>query len=105
VELHTGQYCEAWIAGDEHEARTELRRLARAAELAAQGGLEVHAGHGLDFETAAHLAALPQIRELNIGHVIIGEAVFIGLPETIRRMRASIAKGVAARTQEAQQQQ
>ena len=105
VELHTGQYCEAWLAGDERAAKTELRRLARAAELAAQAGLEVHAGHGLDFETAAHLAALPQIRELNIGHVLIGEAIFVGLPETIRRMRASIAKGVAARTHEAQQQQ
>ncbi len=105
VELHTGQYCEAWLAGDERAAKTELRRLARTAELAAQAGLEVHAGHGLDFETAAHLAALPQIRELNIGHVLIGEAIFVGLPETIRRMRASIAKGVAARTHEAQQQQ
>ena len=105
VELHTGQYCEAWLAGDERAAKTELRRLARAAELAAQAGLEVHAGHGLDFETAAHLAALPQIRELNIGHVLIGEAIFVGLPEAIRRMRASIAKGVAARTHEAQRQQ
>jgi len=105
VELHTGQYCEAWLAGDERAAKTELRRLARTAELAAQSGLEVHAGHGLDFETAAHLAALPQIRELNIGHVIVGEAIFVGLPETIRRMRASIAKGVAARTHEAQRQQ
>ena len=105
VELHTGQYCEAWLAGDERAAKTELLRLARTAELAAQAGLEVHAGHGLDFETAAHLAALPQIRELNIGHVIVGEAIFVGLPETIRRMRASIAKGVAARTHEAQRQQ
>jgi pyridoxine 5-phosphate synthase len=98
VELHTGQYCEAWLAGDAVAAGHELRRLAGAAELAAQAGLEVHAGHGLDFETAAHLAALPQIRELNIGHVIIGEAVFIGLPEAIARMRAAIDKGVAARS-------
>ena len=105
VELHTGQYCEAWLAGDRAAAEDELRRLVRAAELAAQAGLEVHAGHGLDFETAAHLAALPQIRELNIGHVIIGEAVFVGLPAAIARMRSSIAIGVAARDQQTQQQQ
>lgn len=97
IELHTGQYCEAWLAGDSVAAGHEFRRLACAAELAAQGGLEVHAGHGLDYETATHVAALPQIRELNIGHVIIGEAVFIGLPEAVTRMRASIAKGVGAR--------
>ncbi len=98
IEMHTGQYCEAWLAGDAIAAGHEFRRLARAAELAAQAGLEVHAGHGLDFETAAHLAALAQIRELNIGHVIIGEAVFTGLPEAIARMRAAIEKGVAARS-------
>ncbi|MFZ1108969.1 MAG: pyridoxine 5'-phosphate synthase [Rhodomicrobium sp.] len=98
VEFHTGQYCEAWLAADAVAAGHEFRRLARAAELAAQAGIEVHAGHGLDFETAAHLAALPQIRELNIGHVIIGEAVFIGLPEALSRMRAAIGKGVAARS-------
>ena len=105
VELHTGQYCEAWIAGDHEAAGRELRRLKRAAHLAAQAGLEVHAGHGLDFETAVHLAALPEIRELNIGHVIIGEAVFVGLPAAISRMRASIAEGVAERGQAQQQQQ
>ncbi len=105
IELHTGQYCEAWLAGDWPAAKHELGRLARSAELAAQAGLEVHAGHGLDFETAAHLAALPQIRELNIGHVIIGEAVFVGLPEAIARMRATIARGAALREQAAQQQQ
>ncbi|MBT3071033.1 pyridoxine 5'-phosphate synthase [Rhodomicrobium sp. Az07] len=97
VELHTGQYCDAWIAGEEATAQAELDRLAWAATLAASAGLEVHAGHGLDFETATHLAALPDIRELNIGHVIIGEAVLIGLPEAIRRMRAAIADGVEKR--------
>ncbi len=105
VELHTGQYCEAWISGDQAVAERELQRLGRAAELAAQAGLEVHAGHGLDFDTATHLAAFPEIRELNIGHVIIGEAVFVGLPAAISRMRDSIAKGVAARDQQAQQEQ
>ena len=105
VELHTGQYCEAFIAGDREAAEGELQRLTRAAELAAEAGLEVHAGHGLDFETAVHLAALPQIRELNIGHVIIGEAVFVGLAAAISRMRASIAEGVARRGQVQQHQQ
>ncbi len=97
VEFHTGQYCEAWLAGEEAAAGNELKRLAKAAELAAQAGIEVHAGHGLDFDTAAHLAALPEIRELNIGHVIVGEAVFVGLPAAISRMRSAIANGVAAR--------
>ncbi|MGO8954762.1 MAG: pyridoxine 5'-phosphate synthase [Rhodomicrobium sp.] len=108
VELHTGQYCEAWLAGDAAAAERELRRLADAAQLAEQAGIEVHAGHGLDFDTAAHLAALPQIRELNIGHFIIGEAVFTGLDRAILRMREAIARGVAARVlqqQAAQQQQ
>ena len=82
-----------------------MRRLARAAELAAQAGLEVHAGHGLDFETAAHLAALPQIRELNIGHVIIGEAVFAGLPAAISRMREFNCQRGCGPVERAQQQQ
>jgi pyridoxine 5-phosphate synthase len=97
VELHTGKYCEAWLAGDALTAKAELDRLAYAAHLAAQAGLEVHSGHGLDYETAAHLAALPQIRELNIGHFLIGEAIFTGLPEAIIRMRTAIANGVVRR--------
>jgi pyridoxine 5-phosphate synthase len=105
VEFHTGQYCEAWLEGDSQAAAAELQRLERAAELAAGGGIEVHAGHGLDYDTAAHLAALPQIRELNIGHIIIGEAVFIGLPEAVSRMRSSIARGVAVRNSAPAQQQ
>jgi len=111
VEFHTGQYCEAWIARDDAKARVELDRLAKGASLAASAGIEVHAGHGLDFETATHLATFPEIRELNIGHVIIGEAIFIGLPEAIWRMRAAIAKGVEKRpgahalAQQQQQQQ
>ena len=104
VELHTGQYCEAFIARDFDRAKMELRRLKRAAELAAEAGLEVHAGHGLDFETATHLAAFAEIRELNIGHVVIGESVFVGLPAAIGRMRASIAKGVAERCHSQRQQ-
>ncbi len=108
VEFHTGQYCEAWLHGDTAATDIELKRLANAAMLAQTAGIEVHAGHGLDYETAAHLAALPQVRELNIGHFIIGEAVFLGLSEAIAGMRGAIAKGVAQRAlaqQAAQQQQ
>ncbi len=68
----------------------------------------MHAGHGLDFDTAAHLCALPEVKELNIGHFLVGEAVFLGLPEVIKRMREAIAKGAARRPlaqQAAQQQQ
>jgi pyridoxine 5-phosphate synthase len=97
VELHTGQYCEAWLAGDAAATLRELERLASAAELAGDGGIEVHAGHGLDYDTATHLAAFPQVRELNIGHFIVGEAVFEGLPRAIARMREAIAEGVAQR--------
>ena len=97
VELHTGQYCEAWLAGDAAATLRELERLASAAELAGDGGIEVHAGHGLDYDTATHLAAFPQVRELNIGHFIVGEAVFEGLPRAIARMREAIAQGVAQR--------
>ncbi|HZV21430.1 MAG TPA: pyridoxine 5'-phosphate synthase, partial [Hyphomicrobiales bacterium] len=98
IELHTGKYCNAWLARDEAAAAGELERLRNCARLAAETGLEVHAGHGLDFDTAWHLAAIPEITELNIGHFLIGEAVFSGLPEVIRRMRRAIASGVAART-------
>jgi pyridoxine 5-phosphate synthase len=97
VELHTGRYCEAWLAGDSAATLRELERLAGAAGMAGDGGIEVHAGHGLDYDTATHLAAFPQVRELNIGHFIIGEAVFEGLPRAIARMREAIAEGVAQR--------
>lgn len=97
IELHTGRYCEAWLAKDTIAIHRELQRLADAAKLAAKAGLEVHAGHGLDFETAAHVAAFPQVRELNIGHFLIGEAIFSGLPDAISRMRAVIESGIAYR--------
>ncbi|MDI1280825.1 pyridoxine 5'-phosphate synthase [Brevundimonas sp.] len=84
VELHTGRFCHA--VGAEHDI--ELKRLAEAARLAHGLGLEVHAGHGLDYETAAEVLAIPEIRELNIGHFLIGEAVFIGLDAAVARMRA-----------------
>jgi pyridoxine 5-phosphate synthase len=86
VELHTGAYCDAWRE-DRTAASREFRRIARAAEYGASAGLEIHAGHGISFETVSPIARLPQVRELNIGHFIIGEAIFVGLVESIREMR------------------
>ena len=84
VEIHTGRYCE--LEGEERA--TELRRIADAAALAAKNGIEAHAGHGLTFDNVVPIAAIPQIRELNIGHFLIGEAIFDGLTPVVRRMRA-----------------
>ena len=81
VELHTGKYAHGDPDG------TELRRLADAAALAVKNGIEPHAGHGLTFENVAPIAAIPQVAELNIGHFLIGEAIFIGLDAAIRKMR------------------
>ncbi|MCE8419375.1 pyridoxine 5'-phosphate synthase [Rhodovulum sulfidophilum] len=87
VELHTGAYCDLHHEGRLAERDAELARL-RAMARHAQGlGLEVHAGHGLTYETVAPVAALPEIRELNIGHFLIGEAVFLGLEASIAEMR------------------
>jgi pyridoxine 5-phosphate synthase len=86
VELHTGRYCEL-----EGEARAvELKRVVDAAALAAKNGIEVHAGHGLTYDNVAPIAAIPQVRELNIGHFLIGEAIFVGLAESVRLMRAAM---------------
>ena len=84
VEIHTGRYCE--LAGEEQAV--ELRRIADAAALAVKNGIEPHAGHGLTFDNVVPIAAIPQIRELNIGHFLIGEAIFDGLAPVVRRMRA-----------------
>ncbi len=84
VELHTGRYAE--VEGEERTA--ELRRLADAAALARKAGLEVHAGHGLSFDNVQPIAAIPQVKELNIGHFLVGEALFVGLGDAVRRMRA-----------------
>ena len=83
VELHTGRYCDL----DGAARAEELRRLSDAAALATKNGIEVHAGHGLTFDNVAAVAAIPQVIELNIGHFLIGEAIFVGLDESIRRMR------------------
>ena len=84
VEFHTGRY--AHLDG---EARTiELRRIADAAALAAKNGIEAHAGHGLTFDNVAPIAAIPQVRELNIGHFLVGEAIFTGLEASVAKMRS-----------------
>jgi pyridoxine 5-phosphate synthase len=83
VEFHTGRY--AHLEGAEQAA--ELRRIADAAALATKNGIEPHAGHGLTFANVAPIAAIPQLKELNIGHFLVGEAIFIGLDDSIRRMR------------------
>ena len=88
VELHTGAYCDAARAGEDARAGAILQRLKAGAALAHDLGLEVHAGHGIDYATVKPIAAIPQIAELNIGHFLIGEAIFVGLPEAIHRMRA-----------------
>ncbi|MDO8287890.1 MAG: pyridoxine 5'-phosphate synthase [Parvibaculum sp.] len=87
VELHTGAYAHAGDAKDAAKIDAEFQRLANGAREGFALGLEVHAGHGLTFDNVTPVAALREIRELNIGHFLIGEAIFDGLPATIRRMR------------------
>jgi pyridoxine 5-phosphate synthase len=91
VELHTGQYCEV----PANARATELERLCEGAKVAVDLGLECHAGHGLTFDTVGPVAAIPQLVELNIGHFLIGEAIFSGLDSAIRRMRSSMDKARA----------
>jgi pyridoxine 5-phosphate synthase len=86
VELHTGKYCE--VEGEERER--ELQRIAEMAALAASTGLEPHAGHGLTYDNVQPIAAIPQLAELNIGHYLIGEAIFVGLEASVRHMRELI---------------
>lgn len=87
VEFHTGEYAHAFLDNDATRVTRELRRITDMAALAAKNGIEPHAGHGLTFENVQPIAAIPQIAELNIGHYLIGEAVFVGLETAIRRMR------------------
>jgi pyridoxine 5-phosphate synthase len=95
IEIHTGAWCEALAAGNAAAAQAEFDRIARGAALAKRAGLEVHAGHGLDYVTAERIAALPEIAELNIGHFLIGEAIFDGLGDSVGKMRAAIDRGRA----------
>jgi pyridoxine 5-phosphate synthase len=87
VELHTGRYCDLFDAGEERLAAIELQRLRAAARHGASLGLEIHAGHGLAYESVGPIAAIHEVRELNIGHFLVGEAIFIGLEASIREMR------------------
>lgn len=93
VELHTGTYCEAVLEGHADRIAHELDRLRRAAAHGGKLGLEIHAGHGLTTASVGPVAAIPQIVELNIGHFLIGEAIFMGLEAAIAAMRAAIDAG------------
>jgi pyridoxine 5-phosphate synthase len=88
VELHTGTYCHAASKGDGPALRRELTRLTTGATRAARLGLEVHAGHGLDYDNVVPVASIPEIVELNIGHYLVGEALLVGLFDSVSRMRA-----------------
>ena len=87
VELHAGAYCDLHNEGRTAARDAELARLRRGAAFAHELGLEVHAGHGLAYDTAGPVAAFPEVMELNIGHFLVGEAIFSGLDSAIRRMR------------------
>ncbi|MBY6218277.1 pyridoxine 5'-phosphate synthase [Qipengyuania aquimaris] len=87
VEFHTGEYAHAHLDGDSEKVARELKRISDMAALAAKNGIEPHAGHGLTYENVQPIAAIPQIAELNIGHYLVGEAVFVGLEQAVRHMR------------------
>jgi pyridoxine 5-phosphate synthase len=93
IEIHTGAWCDALVAGHAAAAAAEFDRIVRGAAMAKNSGLEVHAGHGLDFITAERMAELPEIAELNIGHFLIGEGVYSGLDSVVRAMRAAMDRG------------
>jgi pyridoxine 5-phosphate synthase len=95
IEIHTGAWCEAIARGDRVEAETEWQGIRAAASQASRLGLEVHAGHGLDYATAEMIASTPEVVELNIGHFLVGEAAFVGLAETVRKMRRVMDSGRA----------
>ena len=93
IEIHTGAWCDAVVDSHADKAQAEWERIKAGVKLARDAGLEVHAGHGLDYQTAETIAALPEIVELNIGYYMIGEAIFVGIGETVRQMRAAMARG------------
>jgi pyridoxine 5-phosphate synthase len=96
VELHTGAYCERVANGDDDATQRQLERLSAAARHGASLGLEIHAGHGLAFDTVRPVAAIAELAELNIGHFLIGEAIFTGLEASVRAMRLAMDEGRAA---------
>ena len=91
VELHTGRYCDLMLENKSREGEQELNRLRNGARHAADLGLEVHAGHGLTFNTVKAVAAFPEVVELNIGHFLVGEGIFVGLDRAVAQMRAIMA--------------
>ena len=93
IEIHTGAWCDAVVDGHGAKADSEWQRIVAGSALARSIGLEVHAGHGLDYGTAEKIAGLAEIAELNIGYYMIGEAMFVGLAETVRAMRAAMDRG------------
>lgn len=93
IEIHTGSWCDAIAANDQRLAAAEWERIAQGARLAHRLGREVHAGHGLNYKTAEQIAELSEIVELNIGHFLVGEAVLVGLAQSIRIMRAAMDRG------------
>jgi pyridoxine 5-phosphate synthase len=98
IEIHTGAWCEALAEAQGNpaaavRAAAEFGRIRAGARLAHELGLEVHAGHGLDYVTAGAIAALPELVELNIGHFLVGEAIMDGLATAVRRMRAAMDRG------------
>ncbi|MBV9556939.1 MAG: pyridoxine 5'-phosphate synthase [Pseudolabrys sp.] len=93
IEIHTGAWCDALAEGDKSAADGEWQRIREGVKLASGMGLEVHAGHGLDYASAETISSLPQIAELNIGHFLIGEAIFEGLADTIGLMREAMLRG------------
>jgi len=95
IEIHTGAWCDALAEGRLSAAEAEFARIREGARLAARLGLEVHAGHGLNYETAEMIATLPEFVELNIGHFLVGEAIMGGLGEVVRTMRAAMDRGRA----------
>jgi pyridoxine 5-phosphate synthase len=95
IEIHTGAWCEAIAAGHLAEADAEWARITDGARLAHGLGLEVHAGHGLNYATAEAIAAVPEIVELNIGHFLVGEAIYGGLAAAVKNMRAAMDRGRA----------
>ena len=93
IEIHTGTWCDALVAGRGADAQAEWLRIQEGAKLAHRNGIEVHAGHGLDYKTAELIASVPEIVELNIGHFLIGEAVYAGLGNAVKAMRAAMDRG------------
>ena len=93
IEIHTGAWCEALAEAHGERAAAEFDRIRTGAKFAHGLGLEVHAGHGLDYVTARQVAGLPEVVELNIGHFLIGEAIMDGLATAVRRMRAAMDRG------------